>query len=256
MMEWWFLVPIAALACGLITLAPLGAQVLARGVVFIDLALAQAAAATALWVSVLLHDSNAFTTQVLAAVGALLCAGLVAGLAKKWPAQREALIGLIYVAGASLSLLGARQDAHGRERMAELLAADMLWANWTQVSLFAVCAIVVLGFVNFAKAIFQKDIWFYPLFAIIASIAVPILGLFVVFACLISPALWVHRGLTLTLSITLAIIAASLGLSASWFFDAPSGACVAFALAIWGAFSAVLPLKVETKIQAKVQTNI
>ncbi|MBX9868687.1 MAG: hypothetical protein K2X63_02715, partial [Burkholderiaceae bacterium] len=56
-------------------LAPLGVQVLSRGVVFIDLALAQAAAAAALWVSVVMHDSNAVTTQIFAALGALLCAG-------------------------------------------------------------------------------------------------------------------------------------------------------------------------------------
>jgi len=49
--EFWFLTPMVALLLGLLALAPLGTQVLARGVVFIDLAVAQAAAAAALWVA-------------------------------------------------------------------------------------------------------------------------------------------------------------------------------------------------------------
>jgi zinc/manganese transport system permease protein len=239
MMEWWFLVPMLALALGVMSLAPLGVQVLSRGVVFIDLALAQAAAAAALWVAVLLHDSNALTMQLFAALGALLCAVLVAIMAKRWPEQREALIGLVYVAGASLSLLGARLDTHGRERMAELLAADMLWASWPQVISMTVCAIALLLILGFAQSVFKKDVLFYPLFAIIASVAVPVLGLFVVFASLISPALWVHRGLSLSYAILLAICAAGVGLFGSWFFDAPSGACVALALAVFGAASAL-----------------
>jgi zinc/manganese transport system permease protein len=245
MMAWWFLVPILALALGVIALAPLGVQVLSRGVVFIDLALAQGAAAAALWVSVLLHDSNALTTQLFAAFGALLCAGLVAVMAKRWPAQREALIGLVYVAGASLSLLGARLDAHGRERWAELLAADMLWASWSQVTSLSACALILTLCLFFAKSSLKRDMIFYPLFAIIASVAVPVLGLFVVFASLISPALWVHRGVLLWQAICLAIVAAGIGLSGSWYFDAPSGACVALALAMLGAMSAFFPKKVS-----------
>ena len=45
--ELWYLTPMAALLLGLLALVPLGTQVLARGVVFIDLAVAQAAAAAA-----------------------------------------------------------------------------------------------------------------------------------------------------------------------------------------------------------------
>ena len=47
MLPWW-LAPLLALGLGLVVLAPLGVQVLKRGVVFIDLAVAQAAAAAAL----------------------------------------------------------------------------------------------------------------------------------------------------------------------------------------------------------------
>ena len=216
---------------GLLALAPLGAQVLRRGVVFIDLAVAQAAAAAALWVTALVDHPSWWLTQALASAGALLAALAVAGLSRRWPAQREALIGLLYVAGASLALLGARLDPHGRERMAELLAADLLWAGWPQVAAMAGAALLV----GLLRRGLPRDAVFFPLFALVASLAVPVLGLFVVFALLIAPALArsASRGL---IGSGLALAA---GCAASWALDAPSGACVALALAAWGLLSAL-----------------
>ena len=227
----WFLLPFAALVFGVLALAPLGAQVLARGVVFIDLAVAQAAAAAALWVTVFVDHPDWLTTQALAASGALACAAAVAWLSRRWPGQREALIGLLYVAGASVALLGARQDPHGRERMAELLAADVLWAQAPQAAVLACCATVVM----LAGRHLARDAVFFPLFAVVASLAVPVLGLFVVFAALIAPALWQHAGTSPARARAGAVAACGAGLAASWAFDAPSGACVALALAAWGA---------------------
>lgn len=234
MTEAWFLAPLAALLAGVLALAPLGRHVLARGVVFIDLAVAQAAAASALWAATAIDHPDPWLTQALAATGALACAGAVALLTRRWPAQREALIGLLYVAGASAALLGARQDPHGRERLAELLAADVLWASWAQVAVLVACAVVVAV----AGRRLERDAIFFPLFAVVASLAVPALGLFVVFAALIAPALWQRAGLGAPAATAVAVSACGVGLAASWLLDAPSGACVALALAACGAGSA------------------
>lgn len=231
----WFVLPVAALLFGVLALAPLGAQVLARGVVFIDLAVAQAAAASALWAASFVDHPDWLTTQAFAVAGALVCAGAVALLSRRWPEQREALIGLLYVLGASVALLGARQDPHGRERLAELLAADVLWAQWPQVAVLAVCAAVVLVL----GRRLARDSVFFPLFAVVASLAVPVLGLFLVFAALIAPALWYRAGATRVQAWTGAVAACAAGLAASWGFDAPSGACVALALSAYGASSAL-----------------
>jgi len=233
----WFLAPVAALLFGVLALAPLGHQVLARGVVFIDLAVAQAAAAAALWAAAVLDHPGWLTTQAVAAAGALACAAAVAWLSRRWPAQREALIGLLYVFGASAALLGARQDPHGRERLSELLAADVLWAGGLQVAVLAGCAVVVA----MAGKHLVRDAVFYPLFALVASLAVPALGLFVVFAALIAPALWQRKGSHRCAAWAAAAGACGAGLAASWWFDAPSGACVALALSALGALSVVRP---------------
>jgi zinc/manganese transport system permease protein len=234
----WFAWPMLALAAGVWALAPLGQQVLARGVVFIDLAVAQAAAAAALAATSWLGHPSGWQVQLAAAAGALLCAAGVAGLARAWPDQREALIGLAYVAGASLAMLVARADPHGREHLGALLAADVLWAGGEQVATMAAGALAVAWLQ--VRARLARDAWFFPTFAVVASLAVPVLGLFLVFATLIAPALWQRRGAPAWLARGGAIAATAAGMSASWMLDAPSGVCVALALALFGAGSVLL----------------
>ncbi len=236
MLDAWLLAPMLALLFGVLALAPLGAQVLARGVVFIDLAVAQAAAAAALWVGAFVDHPDWLITQLLAMAGALACAGAVALLSRRWPGQREALIGLLYVLGASVALLGARQDPHGRERMAELLAADVLWAQWPRVAVLAGCAAAVLAL----GPRLARDRVFFPVFAVVASLAVPVLGLFLVFAMLIAPALWRRAGASRAAAWGGGVVACGAGLAASWAFDAPSGACVALLLSAYGTLSAAI----------------
>lgn len=232
--ELWYLTPMAALLLGLLALAPLGTQVLARGVVFIDLAVAQAAAASALWVAAVVDHPNAWTTQAMATTGAMACAAAVAWLSRRWPQQREALIGLLYVFGASMALLGAGQDPHGRERLSQLLAADVLWADWPQVLVLGACAAAVA----LSRRWLPRDAVFYPGFALVASLAVPVLGLFVVFAALIAPALWQRAGVPTWLAGLGAVLASALGLLASWVLDVPSGAAVALSLSAFGVLGA------------------
>lgn len=231
--EWWLLPPVLALAAGLLALAPLGVQVLRRGVVFIDLAVAQAAAAGALLATALGNHPAWWVTQLAAAAGALVAAGLVAVLARAWPEHREALIGLVYVAGACSALLTARHDAHGAEHLHALLAADVLWSGWPQVGALVVCAIAV----TLARRCLAHDLGFFITFALVASLSVQVLGLFVVFAALIAPSLWQRAGWRAAAATGLAVAAALAGLAASWFLDAPSGPLVAIALALCGVAS-------------------
>lgn len=239
--EWglwpWWLPSVLALAFGLAALAPLGQQVLQRGVVFIDLAVAQAAAAAALWWAWWQDHPGPWSVRGAALVGALLAAAWVSQLARRHPAHREALIGLVYVLGAALAVLGASQAPHGREHLSALLAADVLWADWPQVGWLAALAIGSQCWRRWSTGRATgvgSDAVFYAWFAVVASLTVGMLGLWLVFAGLIVPARlsalnwrtwWVA-------SATLAV--GSVGLVVSGVFDWPSGACVMAALAVLG----------------------
>lgn len=232
----WLAAPVAALAVACLALVPLGGQVLARGVVFIDLAVAQVAACGALACALLVNHPPAWATALAAAVSALAGAGTVRAIARRAPRQREALIGLVYVAGASCAVLAAAQAPHGRELLAALLAADVLWAPWSATGLLAGAALLVM----LSAGRLARDAWFYPVFALALSAAVPALGLYLVFALLIAPALWLARGMRQPLALSLAALACALGLTLSWALDWPSGACVALALCGLG-LAAALP---------------
>lgn len=230
----WLLPPLCALLLACLTLVPLGRQVLLRGVVFVDLALAQGAACGALLSAVWWDHPGFWLSQAGATAAALLVAGLVAWVVQRWPEQREALIGLLYVAGANLALWGASWEPHGRERLDQLLSADVLWAPWSAIAWLALCAAPVWLLALRRHAALGRNRVFYPLFALVLSAAVPLLGLYLVFALLIAPALWMARGHGLPLATALAALASLVGLGVSWAWDAPSGACVALAMALTG----------------------
>ena len=228
----WFIFPALALIAGIVALTPLGVQVLRRGVVFIDLAVAQAAAAAVIWLQLAFHMEAPLWEQLAATLGAV-CASLgVAWVARKWSQQREALIGLIYVAGACMALLGASQHPHGRERLFELLAADVLWVDPWSIGALLVAAWAVLAIAR--KHWLSRDVFFYAVFAVVASVAVPALGLFLVFASLIAPALWIERGLRPWVAMLAASVSGLLGLLVSWLADTPSGPTVVLTLTTWG----------------------
>jgi len=234
--EAWFVAPALALVAGVLALAPLGRQVLRRGVVFIDLAVAQAAAAAALAATAYVDHAHGFFTPVAAAVGALVSAAMVAMLSRRWPGQREALIGLVYIASACIALLIARRHPHGGEQLNALLAADVLWAGWLQVGALAACAAAVLATIRKLA----HDAWFFVTFAFVASVAVQVLGLFVVFAALIAPALWYRDGQSYLRAMAGAVAAVLAGLAMSWILDAPSGVMVALLLALYGVSSVMI----------------
>ena len=242
--EAWFIPPFLALIAGVLALAPLGVQVLGRGVVFIDLAVAQAAAAAALAALLLREDFSWAQTQLITFLGALGATGVIALLSRLWPQQREALIGLLYITCACIALLTARADPHGAEHLHALLAADVLWAGWQQVGWMAFCATVV----TLLKRRLKKDWVFYTVFALVASFAVQILGLFVVFSTLIAPALWQRAGLSLKSALCLAWLAAWAGLALSWWLDVPSGPMVALSLALLGGCAATRQRRIKARL--------
>ncbi|NCW24551.1 MAG: metal ABC transporter permease [Betaproteobacteria bacterium] len=231
-MSSWLLVPALALIAGVVALTPLGSQVLKRGVVFIDLAVAQAAAAAVIWVHFVFDLDAAILDQLAASAGAVGASLAIARVARHWSTQREALIGLIYVAAACMALLGASRHPHGREKLFQLLAADVLWVDATSAGILLLSALCLWLLAR--TPWFSRDGVFYAAFAVVVSVAVPMLGLFLVFASLIAPALWIERGIKPWIAMAMASMVCLLGLWGSWMLDTPSGPTVVLMLAAMG----------------------
>lgn len=234
-----------ALAAGIIVLSThvlLGREVLRRGIIFIDLAIAQIAGFGVIASTYIFEDAKDWLVQ-LAAVSAALCgAVLFHWIEKRWPDIQEALIGVFFVLAATASLLLLAGDPHAGEQLKELLVGQILWVSWSQLLMpLVISGVIVLVWWRAGQT---PPSWlFYGLFALAITVSVQLVGVYLVFATLIIPALVahnqeVHRGLWT--AYTVGILAYMLGLVSSSLVDLPSGALIVWALAITGVSAALL----------------
>src|SRR5439155_16963040 len=117
-----------ALAAGILVTAthvPLGTQVLARGIVFIDLAIAQIAGCGVLLADQLGFEPEGAAVQVAALAAALAGALLLTWTEKVWPEVQEAVIGVVFVLGATGSVLLLASNVHGSEHLRDLLVGQI-----------------------------------------------------------------------------------------------------------------------------------
>ena len=178
-----------ALVAGLLvasTHVPLGREVLRRGIIFLDLAVAQIAGLGVVAASVF-FGWDGLGAQCVAFVCALAAAVLFSALERKGQMLQEAYIGCAFVVSASLAILIFAGDPHGGEEISDLLAGQILWVSWRDILLMACVYIPVLGILNFNPAFAQK--YFYLFFAACITLSVQMVGVYLVFASLILPAL-------------------------------------------------------------------
>lgn len=202
-------------------------QVLRRGIVFIDLAIAQFAALGALVAG---HHAGVAVSLATGIGFALAAAALVAWLGARWPGQREALIGLVYVGGAAASVLWVSFDPHGAQALARTLAGDILWVDWPGMVPLALASLPIAALAWRRPALFDDGRVFYPCFAVLVSLSVPLLGLYLVFATLIVPALAMGASGSAALGIGVGVLGFIGGFAASALTDLPSGPAVVLGL--------------------------
>jgi zinc/manganese transport system permease protein len=234
----WLALPLLTLVCSALALAPLGQQVLNRGVVFIDLAVAQSAAASTLWLGVFHHTHDSLVLLPTSVAGALVCALAVSWISRARPAQREALIGLLYMTSAMLALLAAHHGPHGKEDLYQLLAADLLWSDAADAFIALACSLLVLTLRVVRPGFFRRDAVFYLSFGLVTSLLVQSIGVFLLFALLIGPAILLARFRT-PMVVTTVAVSIGAGFWASWSFDLSSGACLTLAIALTSFLSLV-----------------
>ena len=235
-----------AFVAGLLVTAthvPLGTQVLARGIVFIDLAIAQIAGC-----GVLLADRIGFEPEGLAVQAAALLAALGGALLltwteRVWPEVQEAVIGVTFVLAATGGVLLLASNVHGSEHLRDLLVGQILWVQprwlaWT-AAIYAALLALWLGMRERLGRI-----GFYLVFALAVTISVQLVGVYLVFATLIVPPLATRRMASGRLAAAWAIGAAgyAVGLVISTAFDLPTGPAIVWSLvALAGGWYALIP---------------
>lgn len=226
-----------AFAAGLIVLlshVPLGREVLSRGIIFIDLAIAQLAGLGIILASALGFDTHGWELQGIALLSALAGAALFGAMERRAGKHQEALIGITFVLAASAAILLLANNPHGGEHLKDLLVGQILWVEWSQLHLP-----LLVGSAVFLCSWLAPDRLrgksFYFVFAIAITLSVQLVGVYLVFASLILPALSFIQLKTrpaLLGGLLLGSAAYAMGLALSAWSDLPSGAVIVCVLAL------------------------
>ena len=192
--------------------------------------------------------------QVLIVVLVILIAWVLSRLEKKYGQHQEALIGTSFILAATGGILLLANNPHGGDHLKELLVGQILWVEWKQLINAAIISIIVLlVWVKYKSRVGSHG--FYILFAIAITVSVQLVGVYLVFASLIVPAL-ATVGYTarprLGLSVLIGISGYALGLVLSALLDLPSGAVIVWMLVISALLiKLAIPLKSSMNSESK-----
>lgn len=227
---------VPAFFAGLVVAAthvPLGQEVLKRGIIFIDLAIAQIAALGVVVSGIVFHAEDGIIPMIIAMAFALTGSSLFAWLEHTAPKHQEAFIGCAFILSASLIILLLAGNPHGGEEMQGLLAGQILWVRWEQIAVTAIISAVVLFlWLRFPD---KKSLLFYTVFPIVVTLSVQLVGVYLVFASLIIPALGAVRfKRKLLAGYSIAVLAITGGLTYSIISDLPAGPVLVCSYALAG----------------------
>lgn len=217
------------------THVPLGTEVLRRGIIFIDLAIAQVAGLGVIAADMMGWEAEGWMVQFAAVSAALFAAGILHWTDKKFPDIQEALIGVAFILAATAGILILAGNPHGGEHLKELLVGQVLWVNYEQL----IPAGIVSGLVLLAWFVLRdrlQGFGFYALFAFAVTVSVQLVGIYLVFACLIIPALATRRiarrGVRIACGYAVGAVGCLVGLLLSVRADLPAGAVIVWCLGL------------------------
>lgn len=214
-----------------ITHIPLGREVIRRGIIFLDLSIAQVAALGALVAAQAGFEPGSLANQGCSFAAALSGALVLGWTERHWRETQEAIIGTLFVASATAALLLLAHDAHGGEQLKDILAGQILWVSWSSMLTGGIALLCLLPILHSSRI--SNKLWFYPAFAVCVTLSVQWVGIYLVFSTLVIPALVTRhlcgRRQTFT-AIVLGIAGYAGGLWLSSASDLPSGPLIVWVL--------------------------
>lgn len=228
-----------------------GIHVIERGIIFVDLAMAQIAALGGM-MAVFFHRTPNSPVGYALSLGAVVLGAFVLAWTRhrEQRVPQEAYIGIVYAVATAASILLANWAPEGSEYVKEMLEGIILWVRPRDVALDA----AVYGVIGLVHALLFRRFWqisqdyeaaraagvrvrwwdfvFYVTFGIVVIFSVRVAGVLLVFCFLVIPAVisalfldgFLPRLLT---AYGLGTLITVVGLLASWAYDAPSGPMVA-----------------------------
>ncbi|MGD8322447.1 MAG: metal ABC transporter permease [Gemmatimonadota bacterium] len=223
--------------------AYLGLHVIAREVIFVDLAFAQIAA-LGTTVALLMGIPLGTTTSLIFALGATLIGALLFSFTRMEGSAvpQEAIIGIAYVVASAAVILLAGMTPEGAEHIKETLTGTLIWVGWAEIGKM-VAAYLVVGIFHFvlrryflavsfhpdkAEKVRLWDFLFYLSFGIVISFSVEVAGVLMVFSSLVIPAViaffFTDRfGAALMVAWGSGALAIIAGIGASFYWDLATG---------------------------------
>ncbi len=133
----------------------LGLHVLSRGVIFVDLSLAQVASFGATLALLWEAEGAKNSTSYFVSLGATFLAAALFALARRYEKHfpQEAIIGIVYAMASAAVVLVVDRLAHGAEHLKDALIGQILWVSWHDVIKTAIIYSIV-GIIHF---VFRKQ---------------------------------------------------------------------------------------------------
>ena len=243
------LIPILLVVVLVMLHAYFGMEILKRGIIFTDLAIAQFAALGSSISLGYFHEEYFYPVTLSFA---LLCAFLIA-FASTRKLHLEAFIGILYILGASGIMMVLSHSSEGMEHFKSLLASDILFTPLNDV----LQSIIIYAFIAMALYFvypklsgFFRELFFFSLLAITVTSSVSLAGVFVVFVLLIAPP-FVSLSLNVKRPLLISFIFGwffSIGaIVISYFYDLPTGYSIVF----MGALLTVAIVTIASKSEQK-----
>src|ERR1035437_2075756 len=261
------------LACVLLPglLVYLGMHVVRRGIIFIDIAMAQMASLGVCFAVMKHMDLDSTVTFWISLGFTLLAAALFALTGKRTgEVPQEATIGIAYVVAAAASVILLSYSTEGDEQIKNMLIGNILLVTKEEIlrtlALFAGVGVfhwlarkrfMLLSFAPAEAAasgmrIKLWDFLFYATFGLVVTSFVQIVGVLLVFTYLIVPAvcgiLTARRfGVRLAIGVVLSLVGGVTGLMVSFYKDLPSGAAIVCVFGVLLVLAGIVSLFVKRK---------
>ncbi|MEN6321165.1 MAG: metal ABC transporter permease [Syntrophaceae bacterium] len=255
----FFFYPLAACILLILIHAYFGIHILERGIIFVDLSLAQFIGVGIACSFFFSHD--VLVKYVLSIFFAILGAFILSFSRRiSKHTNIEAFIGVLYISSLAASILVLDRSPHGLEEFKTILNGNIIWVGGDEIA----CTFIVYAAIGIFHIIFRKQFYaltfeekggffweflFFLSFAVVLVKSVQMAGILQVFAFLIIPALigklFTKKLLTVLIGgWLLGLISSSFGLIASYAWDLPTAPLIVASLS--SAYFLILLVKAAT----------